>query len=117
MQEKTKITSKKHSKLHIFVTYVFRANFNDEMYLLDKDIFLDELDGKGLVWFDPYLGRSKINDTEIAILWVGDNDFRILKRKPNAEDTQEEKSLLGSLTLVEDFNQSCLLASHIDLRR
>ena len=115
MQKKTKITSKKHTKLHIFVTYVFRANFNDEMYVCEKDIFLDELDGKELVWFDPYLGNSKANTTQIAITRVTDKGFYYLERE-SGEVKEEKASLYGSTTFSEDYDERFLIASHLQLR-
>jgi hypothetical protein len=84
------------------------------MYLCEKDIFLEELDGKDLVWFDPYLGRSKINDTLIAITRVTDEGAFYLRKQ--GEKVKEEKIALFGSTLAEDFDKSCLLASHIQLR-
>ena len=114
MQKKTKITCKKYAKLHIFVTYVFRGNFNDEMYLCEKDIFLDELDGQELVWFDPYLGKSKVNDTRIAITRVTKTGASYLIERTG--EIKEEKIALYGSTFAEDFDESRLLAAHLQLR-
>jgi hypothetical protein len=107
---KTKVKCTKKYVVKYFVTYVFKANFNDEMYLEEKIIEIDGLKDKPLVWFDPYLGRSKIKDTEFAIKSVTDKGMTLLVRK-NGEITQEKGS--WSYILCEDFNESCLLASHI----
>ena len=108
---KTKVETEKKYEVNYFVCLVFRANFNDEMYLEDGKIDVDDLKDKPLVWFDPYLGRSKKDKTEVAITKVTDDDFTLLVRK-NGEIVKEEKGS-WSYILCEDFDDSCLLASHI----
>ena len=107
---KTKVETTKQYVVEYFVTYVFRANFNDEMYLEEKNIDIEELKDKPLVWFDPYLGRSKIGNTEFAIAKVTDEELVLLVREKG--ELSEWKGD-WSYTFCEDFDESRLLACHV----
>ena len=111
LTETMKVESDKKFEVTYFVCLVFRGNFNDEMYLESAEIDVDDLKDKPLVWFDPYFGRSKKDKTEVAITKVTDDELTLLVRK-NGEIIKEEKGL-WSYILCEDFDDSCLLASHI----
>ena len=99
----------------INVMHVFRCNFNDTYYLEELKFDLDEVYKDELVWIDPYLGRSKINDSSIAILSCKDEELIILEKKKNT--TKEHVIERGyNAILCEDYDKSLLLASHIHLR-
>ena len=88
--------------------------FNDS-YLLDTLIIeLDKVDKEQLTWFDPYLGRSKINDTMVAFAYCSDEVFIVLSKK-NGHIVEEEHELYLDHTECEDYDASLLLASHISV--
>ena len=99
----------------INVMYVHKANFNDTYYIEDLVFDLDELCKDELVWFDPYLGRSKINDTLVAISYCGNNEIKILAKK---NDVIKEHMADGIFECIisEPFDESLFLASHISFR-
>ena len=86
----------------------------DESYLvidLSDELYKDEL-----VWFDPYLGRSKINDTKVAISYVSDDNMIVLV--DDGKSIKEENvDGLRECILCEDCDESRMLASHISFRR
>ncbi len=61
--EKPSIITNKIKSLRVSVEYVFRANFNDTYWLDEAIIDIDKIDRDKLGWFDPFYGKSKINDT------------------------------------------------------
>lgn len=58
---------KKYNYLEITIEYIYKANFNDSYYLETNYIKLDDFAKDELLWINPYNGRSKRNDTLIAI--------------------------------------------------
>ena len=115
MIDKLIIESKKIKKVIVTIQYVFRANFNDTYWLEEMIINLDELDKETLTWFDPYKGRSKINNTLVAIAYVSDEKFIILEKKDNVI-SEHEKEIYLDYIACEDYDSSVLLASHIRIR-
>lgn len=115
-QEKPIIIKTEKRYMVINVMYVFRANFNDTYYLEDYTFDLDELYKEELIWFDPYLGRSKINNTKIAISYVSDNNMIILVDKDGSIKEQSVDGILEGI-ICEDYDESMMLASHISFRR
>lgn len=109
------IEAVKVKKLLVTVQNVFRASFNDTYWLEEKIIELDEIDRDNLTWFDPYLGRSKINDTLIAIVYCSDEKLIILEKR---NDTIKEvvASEISDCIFCEDYNEYMLLASHIRMK-
>ncbi len=115
MISKPVIEAKKVKQLLITIQYVFRANFNDTYWLEERTINLDELDKENFTWFDPYNGRSKMNDTLVAVAYVSDEKFIILKKKNN-EIFEEVKENYLDCIICEDYDESKLLASHIRIK-
>ena len=114
--EKPVIYKSEKRNMVINVMHVFRANFNDTYYLEDYTFDLDELYKDELVWFDPYLGRSKINDTKVAISYVSDDNMNVLV--DDGKSIKEENvDGLRECILCEDCDESRMLASHISFRR
>lgn len=99
----------------INVMYVHKANFNDTHYIEDLVFNLDELCKDELVWFDPYLGRSKINDTLVAISYCGNGEIKILEKK-NDEIKEHIVDGIFECIISEPFDESLFLASHISFR-
>lgn len=112
MTNKPVIETVKVKKIRITVQYVFRANFNDTYWLEENTINLDELDRDSLTWFDPYNGKSNINNTLIAIAYCSDEKMIILE-KCDDKIKETEIKYPDEYILCEDYNESMLLASHI----
>ena len=100
--------------LEMTIEYVFRANFNDSYYLETVYVDLSDLDKDEPVWIDPYNGRSKVKDTEIALVSCSDGGYTILERKGDSVKESEYEALLG-YTCCEDYDDSMLLSSSIRL--
>ena len=115
MISKPMIDLKEKRYLVINVMCVFRANFNDTFYIEDLKFDLDELCKEELVWIDPYLGKSIINKTTIAITHCMDEELRILVN----EDGVIKEHIIDRMfecILCEDYDNSKMLSSHISLR-
>lgn len=112
MISKPIIKTKKVKSLLVTIQHVFRANFNDTYWLEEITINLDELDKEKLTWFDPYAGRSKLNNTLVAVVYVSDDKFVILEKKDNVI-TEKTREKYTDCIICEDFDESMLLASHI----
>ena len=114
MIERPVIDTDRARSLKITVEHVFRANFNDSYWLEEVNYDFDTLDRENLTWIDPYHGRSKTNGTSFALLYCSDEKFVILK-KENGEIRKEEASAFLGYTFCEDYDQSMLLAAHINI--
>lgn len=115
MVSKPTINTSKIKKISITIQYVFRANFNDTYFLDNIIINLDELNKDELTWFDPFYGRSKLNNTTIAIAYCSDDEFIVLEKKNDIINKATTKSYMDYI-VCEDYDESMLLASHITLR-
>lgn len=115
MTNKPIITTKRFKSFLLIIQYVFRANFNDTYWLEEKVIDLEQLDKDKLTWFDPFNGRSKINNTLLAIKYVSDDSFIILKKQDDVVTEQEIENYLDYI-VCEDYDQSMLLAAHIRIK-
>lgn len=106
--------STKDLVVKVEVMHVHKANFNDTYYLETLLIDLSSLNMNELTWFDPYLGKSKINDTEVAIYRWDDEKITILE-KSNDEIIEHTHDIIMDCVLTEDVDKSVFLASHIRL--
>lgn len=115
MLNKSIIETSKAKSLRVTIQYVFRGNFNDNYWLEEIIIDLNELkDKQELVWFDPFNGRSKVNNALVAIAYVSDEKFIILEKKNNSI-IEKESAKYSDYIICEDYDESMLLASHIRL--
>ena len=107
-----RFTVSRYRYLEMTIEYVFRANFNDSYYLETVYVDLSDLDKGEPVWVDPYNGRSKVNDTQIALISCSDEGYTILERRG---DTVKESSypMMFDHICCEDYDDSMLLASNI----
>lgn len=102
--------------LSITVEYVFKANFNDTYYLETNYFDIDNLRGNEPLWIDPYNGKSKIGNTEIALGDFFDEEFIIFEKK-NGTIKENRKCLGMEHICCEDYNDSMLLSARIGLSR
>lgn len=112
MRERTIIKAKKRTGLLATIQYVFRANFNDTYWLEERTINFDDINDKELIWFDPFYGRSKINDTLIAISYADDEKFVVLEKKGEVVREHVMKDNFDYI-LCEDFDSNVMLAMHL----
>lgn len=113
--EKPIITVSRELYLTITIMHVFRANFNDTYYL-DKVFFnLNDLNKEELTWIDPYNGRSKFNNTLIALAYCSDEGFVILEKNNGIIKEHYERELYLDVICSEPFDDSVFLASHISI--
>lgn len=115
MNKEVIIDTNKFKKVNVTIQYVFRANFNDTYYLEELIFNLDEINKEELNWFDPYNNRSKVNNTLVAIKYVSNDKFIILEKKDDKIIEHVNENYQDCI-LVEDYDTSMLLASHINLR-
>ena len=110
--ERPTIEVNKAKRLRICVEYVFRASFNDTYFLEEHTIDLNDLDKNQLTWFDPFCGRNEKNDLTVAVSYCSDNELIVWEKK-NGEIKKLPKS--RSYTACEDFDDSKMLAAHINI--
>ena len=112
MQNKPIIKTEKVKSIKITIQYVFRANFNDTYWLEEIMVDLNELrDKQELVWFDPFNGRSKENNTLVAISYASDDEFVILEKTNGVTAEKKIKDAIEYI-VCEDYDQSMMIASH-----
>ena len=109
-------TTTEYRFLEMTIENVFRANFNDSYYLETVYVDLDDLDRDEPVWIDPYNGRSKVNDTSIAIISCSDEGYTLLERKGDTV-SESKYGILSDHICCEDYDRSTLLASNIRIRK
>ena len=106
----------KYQYLEISIYHVARGNFNDAYYLESVYLDLKDLCGEEPVWIDPFCGRSKICQTEIAVKSYSDEEYVILKKQGAC--IEEHRHPIDALFICsESFDESSLLASHICFRK
>ena len=116
MDNKVTIKTERIKKIVCVVEYVFKANFNDTYYLDEIVMDLESIKEDGeLFYFDPYMGKSKISDTMVAISYVDDNEYTILVKKNGVISKESNTCFLG-FTISEPFDDSMFLAAHIHFR-
>ena len=108
------LTEKRYMVINVM--HVYRANFNDTFYIEDLKFDLDDLCKDELVWFDPYLGRSKLNKTLVAINYCTNQEIKVLE-KTNDIITEHVVDGMFECVISEPFDDSVFLASHISFRR
>ena len=70
------------------------ANFNDTYWLEEIMVDLNELrDKQELIWFDPFNGRSKENNTLVAISYASDDEFYMPLAKTGLLDLRIRRCL------------------------
>ena len=116
MIERPVIDTDRARSLKITVEQVFRANFNDTYWLEEREIPIDSIDRERLAWFDPYLDRSRIGNTAIAVAYCSDDRLVILERVDDRVN-EIESGVLAECILCEDFDESCLLSARIRVCR
>lgn len=96
------------------IMHVYKANFNDTYYLERYKFDVDEIPKDRLVWIDPFFGRSKRNNIEVAIKYISDDEIIILEKKDNIIK-EHRADIIMDIIICEDFDNSTLLACHINL--
>ena len=96
------------------IMYVHKANFNDTYYLEKYKFDVNEIPKDRLIWIDPFFGRSKINNTLVAIKYISDDEIIILE-KQNDIIKEHQADIIMDIIICEDFDNSRLLACHISL--
>ena len=114
MENKPMIRTAQGKHLKVTIQYVFKASFNDTYWLEEKCISLDTLDREALTWFDPFNGRSKNNDIEVAVAYCSE-DTLILLEKQNGVIRENKAKWPTECIICEDYDDSMLLAAHIGL--
>ncbi len=104
----------KFKSLRLQIISVAKANFNDTYYIETKYINLNDILSDELVWIDPYNGRSRINNTLIAINSINDGEIIFLEKK-DGKVVEKKNEINSEYICCEEFDKNFLLASHIDL--
>ena len=81
MQDKPVIEVTKKRSISYQIMYVFRGNFNDSYYLENYRFDVNEIPKDKLIWIDPFFGRSKQNNIEVAIKYISDDKIIILEKQ------------------------------------
>ena len=115
MENKPFIETERAKHLRVTIQYVFRASFNDTYWLEELEIDLDKLKGDSLSWFDPYNGRSKRSDTQIALALCTDDKYVILEKRGDKLQ-KNERGIWDEHIICEDYDESMLIAAHIKIR-
>ena len=105
---------KRFKYLEVSIYYVFRGNFNDSYYIDTVFYDLNDFISEELVWIDPYDGRSKINNTLVSFKCC--DDGCILLEKVNDTIKERDFEPLSLHICCEDYDNSRMLAAHIQLR-
>lgn len=99
--------------VHCFAVLVQNCNFNDEFYIADRTSLAEDLNGKPLVWFDPYLGKYKASDIKIAIAYVSGYDIHYIEEK-NGEKTVKTATISQDVG-VEKYDDRQLIVARLSL--
>ncbi len=96
---------------HISVNLVYRGNFNDERLIASRSIEVEELVGKPLMWFDPYLDMLGGSTLKIAFAYLDEATLYILVDDGNDIKLVEKECYLHSFS--DDYDNSYIIASSI----
>jgi len=114
MTDKPIIEATRTKYMKITIQYVFRASFNDTMWLEEVKYDLAAMDREKLTWFDPFNGRSNRGNTMAALAYCSDERFAILEKVGDEIHRQEAMSCCDCI-ISEDYNEHMLLAAHISM--
>ena len=111
--ETLKVTNEKVKTLHISVFSVMKACFNDEMLLDSLDIKIEDIKGKELFWFDPFLKRGRGSVT-VALSEIDSDSFTLLINE-GGKIKCEKHELYMTHYITEEYDKSSFIASHIEI--
>ncbi len=97
--------------LHMSVYLVYRGNFNDERLIETKELSVEELNGKPLVWLDVYLGRKKDNALKLAFIYLKDRNLYFLENE--GKTTKLIKKTGFTHIYSDDYDEGYIISTHI----
>ena len=97
--------------IHMSVYLVYRGNFNDERLIESKELSVEELMGKPLVWLDVYLGRKKDNALKLAFAYLKERNLYFLEN--NGGKTKVVKKTGFSYIYSDDYDEKYIISTHI----
>ena len=98
-------------KIHVNVSIVYRANFNDDRLIESREFSVEELKDKPLEWFDLYLGRKKDNKIKLAFVYLKDRTFYLLEAVEG--ETKLVKREGFSVIYTDDYDENHIIATEI----
>ena len=99
-----------YSYLTVSVYIVQKCNFNDEFLVEHKQIPLKELDGKELLWFDPYLGRYPESKVKIAVAKAEGKALSLLEDESGTVTERKLDDVAYKYT--ENYDERTLISVH-----
>ena len=97
--------------LHVSVYLVYRGNFNDERLIESKELSVEELAGKSLVWLDAYLGCKKDNAMRFAFVYLKERNLYLLEN--NGNKIKLSKKTGFSYIYSDDYDEKYIISTHI----
>lgn len=97
--------------IHVSVYLVYRGNFNDERLIETKELSVEELTDKPLVWLDAYLGRKKDNAVKLAFVYLENRDLYFLENDGKSVKLVKKTGFIHIYS--DDYNESYIISTHI----
>lgn len=97
--------------IHVSVYLVYRGNFNDEQLIESKELSVEELVGKPLLWLDAYLGQKKDNALKLAFVYLKNRDLYFLEN--DGKNVKLVKKTGFTHIYSDDYNESYIISTHI----
>ena len=97
--------------IHVSVYLVYRGNFNDERLIESKELSVEELVGKPLLWLDAYLGCKKDNAVKIAFVYLKNRDLYFLEN--DGKNVKLIKKTGFTHIYSDDYDEKYIISTHI----
>ncbi len=97
--------------IRMSVYLVYRGNFNDERLIESKELSVEELVGKPLLWLDVYLGKHKASSVKIAFVYLKNRDLYFLR--DDGKSVQLIKKTGFSYIYSDDYDEKYIISTHI----
>lgn len=99
----------------VSVFLVSRASFNDERLIENRSFSFSVLKDT-LFFFDPFFGKKKDSDLEVAFAYLDDENFVILEKRNGKIKAIENEVMFISHIISEDYDDKYIISAHINLR-
>ena len=97
--------------IHLSVYLVYRGNFNDERLIETKELSVEALTDKPLVWVDAYLERNKGGAVKLAFVYLENRDLYFLEN--DGKNVKLVKKTGFTHIYSADYDESYIISTHI----
>ncbi len=109
--DKFTVENPQMKRIRLSVYLVYRGNFNDERLIESKELSVEELTGKPLLWLDVYLGKHNASLVKLAFVYLKNRDLYFLQ--DDGKNVKLIKKTGFSYIYSDDYDENYIISTHI----